>query len=98
MWILARGINELGRQPYSARRFFLKYADRILFGMDLGPNLDAYRIHYRFLETDDEYFNADIGDVPLQGRWYIYGLYLPDDVLEKVYYRNAQRIIIGNQS
>lgn len=91
-------INELGRQPYSARRFFIKYADRILFGTDLGPNLDVYRIHYRFLETDDEYFNADIGDVPLQGRWFIYGLYLPEDVLEKVYYRNAQRILIGIQS
>ena len=50
-------IGELGRQPYTARRFFLKYADRILFGSDMGPDLEAYRIIYRFLETDDEYFN-----------------------------------------
>jgi predicted TIM-barrel fold metal-dependent hydrolase len=89
-------INELGRQPYSARRFFLKYADRILFGTDGGPNLDFYRLHYRFLETDDEYFNADLGEVPLQGRWFIYGLQLPDEVLEKVYSRNAQRIIVDH--
>lgn len=88
-------INELGRQPYSARRFAINYADRILFGVDLGPNLDVYRLHYRFLETDDEYFNADLGDIPLQGRWFIYGLHLPDDVLEKIYYRNALRVIVG---
>jgi predicted TIM-barrel fold metal-dependent hydrolase len=87
-------INELGRQPYSARRFFLQYSDRILFGTDLGPNLDVYRLHYRFLETEDEYFNADLGEIPLQGRWFIYGLNLPDEVLEKVYYQNARRIIL----
>jgi len=85
-------IGELGRQPYTARRFFLQHAERILFGLDLGPHLEAYRIHYRFLETDDEYFNYSPGELPIQGRWYICGLYLPDDVLEKVYYRNAERI------
>jgi predicted TIM-barrel fold metal-dependent hydrolase len=85
-------IGELGRQPYTARRFFLQHAERILFGLDLGPHLEAYRIQYRFLETDDEYFNYSPGEVPVQGRWYICGLYLPDDVLEKVYYRNAERI------
>lgn len=87
-------IAELGRQPYTTRRFFLKYADRILFGTDMGANVEMYRIHYRFLETDDEYFNYDLGDTPLQGRWFIYGLYLPDDVLEKVYFRNAERVIL----
>jgi len=45
-------IAELGRQPYSTRRFFLQYADRILFGTDASPDLDAYRLYYRFLETD----------------------------------------------
>jgi len=86
-------IGELGRQPYTARRFFLRYADRILFGTDAGPNLDFYRIHYRFLETDDEYFNYNPGEIPGQGRWMIYGLHLPDEVLEKVYFRNADRIL-----
>jgi predicted TIM-barrel fold metal-dependent hydrolase len=86
-------IGELGRQPYSARRFCIDYADRILFGTDAGPSLDAYRRYYRFFETDDEYFNYGGGPVPGQGRWHIYGLYLPDDVLEKIYYRNAERVL-----
>jgi len=85
--------GELGRQPYTARRFFLQYADRILFGSDAGPQPAAYRIIYRFLETEDEYFNYNTGPVPGQGRWYIYGLHLPDDVLEKVYFGNASRIL-----
>ena len=86
-------IGELGRQPYTARRFFLKYADRILFGSDMGPDVEAYRIIFRFLETDDEYFNYSAAAIPLQGRWHVHGLYLPEDVLERVYYRNAERIL-----
>ncbi len=85
-------ISELGRQPYSAQKFFLQYQDRILFGTDAGPDPVTYRIYYRFLETQDEYFNYNAGEVPYQGRWQIYGLNLPDEVLEKVYYQNAQRI------
>ena len=80
----AARIAELGRQPYTARRFFLKYADRILFGLDQPANVETYRMYYRFLETEDEYFNYSIRP-PAQGRWRIYGLGLPDDVLEKVY-------------
>jgi predicted TIM-barrel fold metal-dependent hydrolase len=86
-------IPELGRQPYTARQFFLRYADRIVFGSDYGPNLEAYRIMYRFLETADEYFNYTPGDLPSEGRWQIYGLYLPDDILEKIYCRNAEKIL-----
>lgn len=87
-------ISELGRQPYSARRFFIRYADRILFGSDMGPNLNYYRLMYRFLETDNEYFSYGLGEIPSQGRWHIHGMYLPDDVLEKIYYRNAERVIL----
>lgn len=86
-------IGELGRQPYTARRFFIQYADRILFGTDAGPDLPSYQTYYRFLETDDEYFNYGTGEIPGQGRWQIYGLYLPDDVLEKIYYLNARRVL-----
>jgi predicted TIM-barrel fold metal-dependent hydrolase len=86
-------IAELGRQPYTARRFFLEYADRILFGTDGTPALDMYRVHYRFLETDDEYFNYSTREPPGQGRWRIYGLSLPDPVLEKVYHSNAERLL-----
>ncbi|MCX6017472.1 MAG: amidohydrolase family protein [Chloroflexi bacterium] len=86
-------IGELGRQPYSARRFFLKYSDRIFFGIDAGPDIESYRLYYRFLETDDEYFNYSAGsETPLQGRWNIYGLHLPDDVLRRVYAGNALRL------
>lgn len=85
-------ISELGRQPYTSRRFFLKYQDRILFGTDTLPRRDAYRIYYRFLETDDEYFDSDPSH-HRQGFWMIYGIYLPDDVLEKIYYRNAERVL-----
>ncbi len=92
---IAARISELGRQPYSARRFCLAYADRILFGIDVGPDLDTYRRYYRFLETDDEYFNYSGREIPDQGRWCIHGLYLPDDVLQKIYSANAQRILVN---
>ena len=85
-------VNELGRQPYTARKFFLKYADRILFGLDRG-HLSAYhyRVYFRFLETADEYFPYN--HRPGLGRWHIYGIHLPDDVLRKVYYQNAQKLL-----
>ena len=85
-------IGELGRQPYSARQFFTSYADRILFGTDAGPRLEYYQIYYRFLESNDEYFNYNPGEIPGQGRWQIYGMSLPDDVLEKIYNLNAKRV------
>ena len=90
-------INELGRQPYSARRFFQKYADRILFGTDAGRNPDYYHIDYRFLETEDEYFMYNPGDIPGQGRWNIYGIHLPEEILKKIYFSNANRIILKNE-
>ncbi len=85
-------ISELGRQPYSARRFFIKYQDRILFGTDTPCRADAYRLYFRFLETDDEYIDPTSAH-KLQGRWMIYGLYLPDEVLEKIYNKNALKIL-----
>ncbi len=87
-------ISELGRQPYSARRFFLKYQDRILFGTDTTPDRAAFRIYYRFLETDDENFDCSASH-HRQGFWNIYGIFLPDEVLEKVYEKNARRILFG---
>jgi predicted TIM-barrel fold metal-dependent hydrolase len=84
-------ISELGRQPYSARRFFLKYQDRIMFGTDTPPGREAYRIYYRFLETDDEYFDP-AGGHHRQGFWMIYGVFLPREVLEKLYFKNAERL------
>ncbi|MEZ5944423.1 MAG: amidohydrolase family protein [Planctomycetaceae bacterium] len=85
-------INELGRQPYSCRRFFIKYQDRILFGTDTTPKADAYRLYYRFMETDDEYFDTAESH-HRQGFWMIYGIFLPDEVLEKIYYANAVKLL-----
>ena len=90
---IAARISELGRQPYSSKRFFQKYQDRILFGTDIAPNLEWYKIYYRFLETEDEYFNYGAEEIPGQGRWYIYGINLPDEVLKKVYQSNAAKVL-----
>jgi predicted TIM-barrel fold metal-dependent hydrolase len=87
-------ISELGRQPYASRRFFLKHQDRIMFGTDTSPSREAYRIYYRFLETDDEYFDP-AGGHHRQGFWMIYGVFLPRDVLDKLYFKNAERLLVG---
>lgn len=90
-------INELGRQPYTSREFFMQHEDRILFGLDSGPNLESYKIYYRFLETKDEYFSySDTGD-RLNGRWNIYGIHLPRSILKKIYFSNAKRVILDSK-
>lgn len=81
---------ELGRQPRHARDFFIRYQDRVLFGTDNTPSEDMYRNMFRWLETDDEYF--DYWGYPAQGRWEIYGLNLPDPVLKKLYESNAEKL------
>ena len=98
---IAARIGELGRQPRTSRAFFDKYQDRILFGTDATPHGDEYpqqvfndklyEIYYRFLETDDEYFDYAPANVPPQGRWRIYGINLPESILRKVYNGNAAR-------
>jgi predicted TIM-barrel fold metal-dependent hydrolase len=85
-------ISELGRQPYTARKFLIKYQDRVMFGTDTPCNADAYRIYYRFLETEDEYFDCSASH-HLQGFWMIYGVHLPNDVLEKIYRTNAMKVL-----
>jgi predicted TIM-barrel fold metal-dependent hydrolase len=96
-------IGELGRQPRTAAKFFDKYQDRILFGTDATPNGfeypqqlygdKLYQIYFRFLETEDEYFDYAPAKVPPQGRWRIYGIGLRDPILRKVYHANAERIL-----
>jgi predicted TIM-barrel fold metal-dependent hydrolase len=98
---LAARVGELGRQPRTARAFFEKHQDRILFGTDATPHADdlpqqalgekLYEIYFRFLESDDEYFDYAPARVPPQGRWRIYGIHLPDEILRKVYFENAAR-------
>jgi predicted TIM-barrel fold metal-dependent hydrolase len=96
-------IGELGRQPRTARRFFDRYQDRIVFATDAIPFAtdfpqqtfcaELYRIYSRFLETEDEYFDYAPSQIPPQGRWRIYGLGLPDTILKKVYHQNASRLL-----
>ncbi len=100
---MAARIGELGRQPYTSKKFFDKYQDRILFATDATPHGDEfpqqvfndklYEIYYRFLETDDEYFDYAPAKIPPQGRWRIYGIQLPDAILQKVYHDNAARLL-----
>jgi predicted TIM-barrel fold metal-dependent hydrolase len=88
--------DELGRQPYTARRFFIQHQDRILFGTDMPASVEMYRYHFRFLETFDEYFvPPDYDGTFGRHRWRVHGLGLPDDVLRKIYCENALRVIPG---
>jgi len=82
-------IAELGRQPRMARDFFIKYQDRIMFGKDAW-NPEEYYTYFRVLETADEYFPYY---KKYHAYWKMYGLDLPDEVLRKVYYKNALRVI-----
>ncbi len=91
----ASRISELGRQPNTARNFFMKYQDRILFGTD-GPWPDQrLSCYWRFFETRDDYFPYSEKEFPPQGLWQIYGIELPDEVLKKIYFENACRLISG---
>jgi predicted TIM-barrel fold metal-dependent hydrolase len=91
-------IDELGRQPYSAREFFIKHQDRIIFGTDMPANIESsvemYRTYFRFLETYDEsFYSPDYDGTFDRSRWPICGIGLPDEVLRKIYYENILRII-----
>lgn len=100
---IAARVGELGRQPRASRKFFERYQDRIVFGTDAVPNGietpqqifgdKLYEIYYRFLETEDEYFDYAPAPVPPQGRWQIYGIGLPPAILKKVYYNNAAKLL-----
>jgi predicted TIM-barrel fold metal-dependent hydrolase len=98
---ISAAVQDLGRAPRLIREFFLKYQDRILFGSDGNPSrgIDEFWVpHWRFLETYDEHFDHPAQmrsptGAPLHGRWRIYGISLPDEVLRKVYYSNALRYL-----
>jgi hypothetical protein len=93
---IAARIAELGRVPRAARGLILQHPDRFLFGTDgMPPDQEQYEIHFRFLETSDEYFEYAPDEVPPQGRWAISGLEVPPRVLEALYGGNARRLIPG---
>lgn len=85
-------LAELGRQPITGAAFLEKYQDRVLMGKDSWDPIDGYHVYFRVLETRDEYFDYYR---KRHAHWKMYGLGLSDEVLEKVYFRNALRIIPG---
>ena len=84
-------LYDLGRQPRTAREFFIKYQDRVLFGKDAFQP-DEYPYYWRVFETADEYFDYYRD---YHAFWKLYGLDLPDDVLKKLYYANALKVWKG---
>jgi predicted TIM-barrel fold metal-dependent hydrolase len=108
---IAARIPEIGRQkPDKLRALFIEFQDRILFGSDFmvfeegyilgaGPVVKSeaevktfFDRHWRFLETDARQMEHP---TPIQGRWKIDAIALPRDVLEKIYFRNADRLIVN---
>ena len=49
-----------------------------------------YANYFRWMGQQIRYF--PYWGYPGQGRWEIYGMELPDPILEKVYHKNAERI------
>ena len=88
---IAAVLAELGRQPYSAHDFLVKYQDRVLMGKDIY-DVNEYKWYFRALETRDEYFEYYRSR---HAFWRIYGFQVPDDVLKKVYYKNALKLVPG---
>jgi predicted TIM-barrel fold metal-dependent hydrolase len=84
-------LYDIGRQPRGAHDFFIKYQDRILFGKD-SFQPEEYPYYWRVFETRDEYFDYYRH---YHAFWQLYGIDLPDDVLKKVYYKNALKITKG---
>lgn len=84
-------IAELGRQPRAAKEFLIKYQDRVLFGKDSWVP-EEYTTYFRVLETEDEYF---LYHKRYHAFWRMYGIGLPDEVLKKIYYKNAMVLVPG---
>jgi predicted TIM-barrel fold metal-dependent hydrolase len=84
-------LAELGRQPRFAREWFIRHQDRVLFGKDTWAPSE-YHCYFHVLETADEYFDYYR---KRHAFWKMYGLDLPDEVLRKLYYKNALRILPG---
>jgi len=88
---VAAVLAEIGRQPYTARDFFIKYQDRLIFGKDIYEPSE-YTYYFRVFETKDDYIEYYR---KRHAFWRLYGLYLPDEVLKKVYYQNALKLVQG---
>ena len=81
-------LYDIGRQPRVAHDFFIKYQDRILFGKDSFQPVE-YPFYWRVFETHDDYFDYYRA---YHAFWKLYGIDLPDDVLKKLYFKNALKL------
>jgi uncharacterized protein len=88
---VAAVLYDFGRQPRAAHDFFVKYQDRMLFGKD-SYQPDEYPYYWRVFETNDEYFDYYRD---YHAFWKLYGIGLPDQVLRKLYYQNALKLVPG---
>lgn len=91
---LSARVKEMGRQPYTSRKFLINHSDRIFWAQDGYPNgyirKGYFEITLRYLETYDEYFDFRPNEVT---RWKLYGVHLPDEVLKRIYHKNAEKIL-----
>jgi predicted TIM-barrel fold metal-dependent hydrolase len=76
--------------PKFTAAFIEKYQDRLLYGTDMGFDLDMYHITFRILETSDEHF-YEIGQFGYH--WALNGFGLNDVVLKKLYRDNALKLL-----
>jgi len=76
--------------PRFAAAFIEKYQDRLLYGTDMGFDLDMYHITFRILESSDEHF-YEIGQFGYH--WALNGFGLNDVVLKKLYRDNALKLL-----
>jgi uncharacterized protein len=86
---IAARYGEIAPIPRYVHAFIEKYQDRILYGTDMGTSKDMYRTTFRILETADEHFYKQY---LFNYHWPLYGLYLSDTTLKKLYNENAKRI------
>ncbi|MGZ5134202.1 MAG: amidohydrolase family protein [Flavitalea sp.] len=86
---IAARYGELAPIPRYVHEFIEKYQDRILYGTDMGIRKLMYQTTFRILESSDEHFYVR---ELFNYHWPLYGLYLTDGTLKKVYGENAKRI------
>lgn len=90
---LSARLPQLARQPHRAHDFCVRHADRVIFGTDdsLPGRNNVYQLWFRVLETRDEYFAGDYYGT--RSEWRFYGMGLPKDALQKIYWDNAARLL-----
>ena len=88
---IAARYGEIAPIPRYTHDFIEKYQDRILYGTDMGTDLEMYTTTFRILETADEHFYKQ---QMFNYHWPLYGLSLGDKILKKIYRDNARKIWI----